>query len=74
MTRLCYRRYKEVELLQTHLREVSTRVLDSYPENVDLHDVGNWQLLAAIEALVAGDTSAANYHLAWFQACSTTIG
>jgi hypothetical protein len=64
---------KEIELLQTHLREVSTRVLDSYPENVDFHDVGNWQLLAAIEALVAGDKSAANYHLAWFQACSSTI-
>jgi hypothetical protein len=64
---------KEVDLLQTHLREVSTRVLDSYPENVDFHDVGNWQLLAAIEALVAGDKSSANYHLAWFQACSTTI-
>ncbi|MCV7425468.1 DUF5631 domain-containing protein [Mycobacterium montefiorense] len=63
---------KEVDLLQTHLREISTRVLDSYPENVDLHDVGNWQLLAAIEALVADDKTAANYHLAWFQACSAT--
>ncbi|WAC93699.1 DUF5631 domain-containing protein [Mycobacterium sp. Aquia_213] len=65
---------KEVELLQAHLREVSTRVLDSYPENVDFHDVGNWQLLAAIEALVVGNKSDANYHLAWFQACSKTIG
>nr|BBX76468.1 hypothetical protein MFLOJ_02550 [Mycobacterium florentinum] len=64
---------KEVDLLQTHLREVSTRVLDSYPDNVDFHDVGNWQLLAAIEALVAGDKSGANYHLAWFRACNTTI-
>jgi hypothetical protein len=64
---------KEVELLQAHLREVSTRVLESYPDNVDFHDVGNWQLLAAIEALVAGDKSGANYHLAWFQACSTTM-
>jgi hypothetical protein len=65
---------REVDLLQTHLREVSTRVLDSYPEQVDVHDVGNWQLLAAIDALVAGDKSAATYHFAWFQACSTTIG
>lgn len=64
---------KEVELLQTHLQEVSTRVLDSYPDSVDSHDVGNWQLLAAIDALVAGDRTAANYHFAWFQACSTTI-
>jgi hypothetical protein len=65
---------REVDLLQTHLREVSTRVLDGYPEHVDVHDVGNWQLLAAIDALVAGDKSAATYHFAWFQACSTTIG
>jgi len=64
---------REVDLLQTHLREVSTRVLDAYPEQVDFHDVGNWQLLAAIDALVAGDKSAATYHFAWFQACSTTI-
>ncbi|MDT5115349.1 MAG: hypothetical protein QOE30_1088, partial [Mycobacterium sp.] len=65
---------REVDLLQTHLREVSTRVLDSYPEQVDFHDIGNWQLLAAIDALVAGDKPAATYHFAWFQACSTTIG
>lgn len=64
---------KEVELLQTHLKEVSTRVLESYPDNVDFHEVGNWQLLAAIDALVIGDKSSANYHLAWFQACSTTM-
>lgn len=64
---------KEVDLLQTHLREISARVLDSYPDNVDLHEVGNWQLLAAIDALVADDKTSANYHLAWFQACSTTI-
>ena len=64
----------EVELLQEHLAAVSSRVLDSYPENVDPHDVGNWQLLAAIDALAAGDKSSATYHLAWFQACSTTAG
>jgi hypothetical protein len=65
---------KEVELLQGHLAEVSTRVLDAYPDRVDPHDVGNWQLLAAIDALTAGDKTAANYHLAWFQACSNAIG
>jgi hypothetical protein len=64
---------KEVELLHEHLAAISTRVLDSYPDHVDSHDVGNWQLLAAIDALVAGDKSAANYHLAWFQACGTTM-
>ena len=64
----------EVGLLHKHLATISTHVLDSYPDHVDSHDVGNWQLLAAIDALAAGDKSAANYHLAWFQACSTTAG
>jgi Family of unknown function (DUF5631)/Family of unknown function (DUF5632) len=63
---------KEVDLLHEHLKAISARVLDSYPDHVDAHDVGNWQLLAAIDALVAGDKSAANYHLAWFQACNST--
>ena len=65
---------KEVDQLHEHLAAVSTRVLDSYPDHVDAHDVGNWQLLAAIDALVAGDKTAANYHLAWFQACTATTG
>ncbi|BAX93102.1 DUF5631 domain-containing protein [Mycobacterium shigaense] len=64
---------KEVELLHDHLAAVSSRVLGSYPDNVDAHDVGNWQLLAAIDALVAGDKSTATYHLAWFKACNSTI-
>jgi Family of unknown function (DUF5631)/Family of unknown function (DUF5632) len=62
---------KEVDQLRDHLAAISARVLDSYPDHVDPHDIGNWQLLAAIDALVAGDATAANYHLAWFQACST---
>jgi hypothetical protein len=64
----------EVDLLHEHLAAISSRVLDSYPDHVDADDVGNWQLLAAIDALVAGDKSAANYHLAWFQACRATTG
>jgi Family of unknown function (DUF5631)/Family of unknown function (DUF5632) len=64
----------EVDLLHEHLAAISTRVLDSYPDHVDADDVGNWQLLAAIDALVAGDKTAANYHLAWFQACRATTG
>lgn len=63
---------KEVDQLREHLAAISARVLDSYPDNVDSNDIGNWQLLAAIDALVAGDKTAANYHLAWFKACSTT--
>ncbi len=58
----------EVKLLHEHLSKISTRVLDSYPDQLDSKDIGNWQLLAAIDALVAGDKTAANYHLAWFQA------
>jgi hypothetical protein len=57
----------EVELLHEHLTTVSSRVLDAYPNDVDDNDIGNWQLLAAIDALVVGDKNAANYHLAWFQ-------
>lgn len=63
---------KEIELLQSHLAAVSSRVLNSYPGNVDAHDIGNWQLLAAIDALVTGDKATATYHLAWFEACNST--
>jgi hypothetical protein len=59
----------EVELLQQQMHDVGERVLDAYPDEVDSEDVGSWQLLAAIEALVRGDKIGANYHLAWFQAC-----
>ncbi len=65
----------EVELLHEYLHTVAARVLECYPDNVDPYDVGNWQLLAAIDALLAGDKTAANYHLAWFQALSqVTLG
>lgn len=63
----------EVERLHEHLAAISARVLDGYPNEVDSRDVGNWQLLAAIDALVAGDKSGATYHLAWFQACGATV-
>ncbi|WP_264000367.1 DUF5631 domain-containing protein [Mycobacterium intermedium] len=64
----------EIELLHEHITTVSTKVLDAYPDRVDPDDVGNWQLLAAIDALTAGDKTAANYHLAWFLACSNEFG
>ncbi|MCV7195714.1 DUF5631 domain-containing protein [Mycobacterium angelicum] len=60
----------EIDILHEHLATTGAKVLDSYPGNVDAHDVGNWQLLAAIDALTAGDKTAANYHFAWFQACA----
>jgi hypothetical protein len=62
----------EVEELREYLDVIGERVLDAYPDEVDSKHLGNWQLLAAIEALVRGDRSGANYHLAWFQACMTT--
>ncbi|WP_156297652.1 DUF5632 domain-containing protein [Mycobacterium paragordonae] len=58
----------EIDLLHEHLAETSKRVLDDYPNHIDTHDVGNWQLLAALDALVVGDNATANYHLAWFLA------
>lgn len=58
----------EIDLLHEHLAETSKRVLDEYPNHIDTHDVGNWQLLAALDALVVGDKATANYHLAWFVA------
>jgi hypothetical protein len=61
----------EAEQLHDELMRFADRVLDSYPDHVDPADVGNWQLLAAIEALVHEDKTAANYHLAWFLACNT---
>lgn len=62
----------ETALLQQHLATISSRVLDTYPKEINAHDVGNWQLVAAIDALVAGDKNAANYHLAWFLAGEPT--
>jgi Family of unknown function (DUF5632)/Family of unknown function (DUF5631) len=61
----------EAEELHSQLTALADRVLDSYPDHVNAADVGNWQLLAAIEALVNEDRIAANYHLAWFLACNT---
>ncbi|HYB36493.1 MAG TPA: DUF5631 domain-containing protein [Mycobacterium sp.] len=60
----------EIEMLRDLLEEVRDRVLNSYPDSVDAAAVGNWQLLAAIDALVEGDKTGANYHFAWFQALS----
>jgi Family of unknown function (DUF5632)/Family of unknown function (DUF5631) len=62
----------EAEDLHNQLTAFADRVLNSYPDHVDAAELGNWQLLAAIEALVNGDKTAANYHLAWFLTCNTT--
>jgi hypothetical protein len=62
----------ELDQLHESLTAIATAVVDNYPGDVDPEQLGNWQLLAAIDALIVGDKSAANYHLAWFQACATT--
>lgn len=62
----------EAEKLREYLDDIAVRVLDAYPDEIDANDVGNWQLLAAIDSLVHGDRVGANYHLAWFQACMTS--
>jgi Family of unknown function (DUF5632)/Family of unknown function (DUF5631) len=61
----------EVEQLHGELTRLADRVLEQYPDNVNATDLGNWQLLAAIEALINNDKTAANYHLAWFLASNT---
>jgi hypothetical protein len=61
----------EAEQLHGELAALGDRILDNYPDAVDATEVGNWQLLAAIDALVTDDWVAANYHLAWFLACNT---
>jgi hypothetical protein len=61
----------EAEQLHLELTKLADRVLENYPDNVNATEVGNWQLLAAIDALIADDWVVANYHLAWFLACNT---
>ncbi len=58
----------EMQLLNEHLTKLREDVISSYPENVDAAALSNWQLLAAIDALVVKDAIGANYHFAWFQA------
>lgn len=63
----------EVDLLHEHLTAVARQVLGDYPDNVDPAKVGNWQLLATIDALVKGEKTSANYHFAWFQALHMAV-
>lgn len=63
----------EITLLHDHVRAVCDHVLNTYPDTVDYAAVGNWQLLAAIDALAQGDTSTGNYHFAWFQALNRIV-
>lgn len=62
----------EAALLRDHLAAVARTVIAGYPEAVDPAQVGNWQLLATVDALVRDDQTLANYHFAWFRAHALT--
>lgn len=63
----------ETELLRGRIAEIEHSVVSAYPHH-DLAAVGDWMLLAAIEALIDGHEYLANYHLAWFALISARIG
>ena len=58
----------EVELLRDYLTSITRLVISKYPDHVNPVQVGNWQLLATIDALIKNEKTLANYHFAWFQA------
>ena len=58
----------EVQLLGDYLNSISKLVIAKYPDSLNPAQVGNWQLLATIDALINGEKTLANYHFAWFQA------
>ena len=62
----------EVELLRDHLSTVARTVIARYPRSIDPAQVGNWQLLATIDALINDERTLANYHFAWFRAHALT--
>jgi hypothetical protein len=64
----------EIALLREQLRAVARDVLDNYPATDGGTEVGNWQLMACVEALIDGDCTLANYHFSWFQAHSRPCG
>lgn len=60
---------REIEMLRECVADIQHSVLAAYP-NHDPASVGDWMLLAAIEALIDGHEYLTNYHLAWFDAIS----
>lgn len=59
----------EIEMLRECVADLQHSVLAAYPHH-DPAAVGDWMLLAAIEALIDGHEYLTNYHLAWFEAIS----
>ncbi|OBJ03750.1 Tat (twin-arginine translocation) pathway signal sequence [Mycobacterium alsense] len=60
----------EVEVLQGEQQAAYQKTLE---DPHDLSRAADWMLLAAIDALIAGHESVANYHMAWFQAVSAQL-
>lgn len=52
-------------MLRDRIAAIQESVLDAYP-NQDLSAVGDWMLMAAIDALIDGHEYLANYHMAWY--------
>lgn len=63
----------ETEMLRECAAEIQHAVLAAYPKH-DPAAVGDWMLLAAIEALIDGHEYLANYHLAWFEVITRSSG
>ncbi|WP_168710549.1 DUF5631 domain-containing protein, partial [Mycobacterium intracellulare] len=63
----------EIEMLRECVADIQHSVMTAYP-NHDPAAVGDWMLLAAIEALIDGHEYLTNYHLAWFEAISHRSG
>jgi hypothetical protein len=57
----------EIEVLRRCIADIQHSVLNAYPHH-DPAVLGDWMLLAAIEALIDKHDYLANYHLAWFDA------
>jgi hypothetical protein len=55
----------EIDLLRGYLDEAREQILAAYPDHHEAA-VGNWQLLAATDALVRAQPVTASYHFAWF--------
>jgi hypothetical protein len=63
----------ESDLLRESIAAVQHAVLNAYPDH-NPAGVGDWMLLAAVQALIDGHEYLANYHLAWFDAISRRTG
>lgn len=61
----------EIAVLRRHLNAVAHTVLNSYPAAVSAAAIGNWQLLATVDALIDDEKTLADYHFAWFHAHAT---